>query len=69
MTAADQKTPGGPASLLTEQQVSVMIKVSVAALRKWRLERRGPPVLKIGRLVRYRERDIEEWLASCAKEP
>jgi hypothetical protein len=39
-------------SLMTEQQVSQQIQVSLAALRKWRVERRGPPFVKVGPLVR-----------------
>ena len=31
-------------------------------MRKWRREGKGPAYLKIGRLVRYRERDLAEFL-------
>ncbi|MEK7752023.1 MAG: helix-turn-helix domain-containing protein [Acidobacteriota bacterium] len=50
-------------SLLTERDVAAKLKVSVAALRRWRLEHRGPQVTKVERLVRYRERDIEAYLS------
>jgi predicted DNA-binding transcriptional regulator AlpA len=51
-----------PESLLTETDVSKHLRVSVACVRRWRLERRGPRFLKIGSLVRYRPEDVEEWI-------
>jgi predicted DNA-binding transcriptional regulator AlpA len=49
-------------SLLTETDVSKHLRVSVACMRRWRLEHRGPRFLKIGSLVRYRPEDVEEWI-------
>jgi excisionase family DNA binding protein len=54
-------------NLLTEREVAKQIKVSLASLRKWRLERRGPQFVKVGALVRYRSEDLEEWLATLPK--
>jgi excisionase family DNA binding protein len=51
-------------TLLTEQQAAKYMAVSVAALRKWRVQGRGPTFHKLGTLVRYRIDDIEAWLAS-----
>ena len=51
-------------SLLTEQQAANFIAVSVAALRKWRVQGRGPVFLKLGTLVRYRLEDINKWLST-----
>ena len=39
-------------NLMTEEQVSKLLHVSVASLRRWRLERRGPAFIKVGSLVR-----------------
>jgi predicted DNA-binding transcriptional regulator AlpA len=50
--------------LLTETEVSKQLRVSLAALRKWRVMNRGPQFLKIGSLVRYRQCDVDNWLAS-----
>jgi len=49
---------------LTEQDVSRQLHVSLATLRRWRLERRGPKFIKVSSLVRYRPEELEEWLAS-----
>jgi len=51
-------------SLMTEQEVSKRLNVSVASLRRWRLVQRGPLFLKIGSLVRYSPEQLEAWLAS-----
>ena len=48
--------------LLTEQDVAKQLRVSLAALRRWRFEKRGPKFIKVGSLVRYRPEEIEEWL-------
>ncbi len=49
-------------SLLTETDVSKQLRVSLACLRRWRLEKRGPVFVKLGQLVRYRPEDLESWL-------
>jgi len=50
-------------ALLTETQVSEQLQVSLACLRRWRLQGEGPQYLKVGPLVRYRTEDIEGWIA------
>jgi excisionase family DNA binding protein len=49
---------------LTEKDVAKQINVSLATLRRWRLEQRGPRFVKIGALVRYRPEDLEQWMAA-----
>ena len=51
-------------SLLTETDVSKRLNISLAALRRWRLERRGPQYIKCGALVRYRPEEVDHWLAT-----
>lgn len=51
-------------NLLTEDDVSRQLHVSLAALRRWRLEGRGPRFIKVSALVRYRPEELEQWLAS-----
>jgi excisionase family DNA binding protein len=52
------------ASLMTEQEVSKRLNVSVASLRRWRRLRRGPAFVKVGSLVRYSPEELEAWIAS-----
>ena len=57
--------------LLTEQQVSDRLGggYSVKTLQRRRWLRQEPAFLKVGRLVRYRESDIEAFLDKCRIEP
>ncbi|MFO7547989.1 MAG: helix-turn-helix domain-containing protein [Acidimicrobiia bacterium] len=36
--------------------------VPVATIYAWRYRREGPPGFKVGKHVRYRWRDVEEWI-------
>ena len=51
-------------TLLTEEDVAQQLHVSVASLRRWRIERRGPQFIKVGSLVRYRPEELEARLAA-----
>jgi hypothetical protein len=50
-------------NLLTAHEISKRLNVSVASLRRWRLLQRGPQLVKVGALVRYRPEDPDSWLA------
>ena len=50
--------------LLTPAQTAQRLGVQMRTLEAWRLRGGGPKYIKVGRLVRYRERDVAEWLAS-----
>lgn len=54
--------------LLNERQVESRYGLGVAWQRRVRRERRGPRYLKLGKMVRYRESDIEAYLDACAAE-
>lgn len=53
--------------LMMEQDVAEMLNVTVSAVRRWRVENRGPEYLKVGSLVRYRPTDVKKWLSSLAR--
>ena len=48
--------------LLTEGETSMVLNCTRAALRRWRRERRGPKFVKLGRLIRYRDSDLEAFV-------
>lgn len=48
--------------LLTIDEASQYLKIPVKTLRKWRLERSGPPSMKLGRHVRYDKADLDTWI-------
>ncbi|MBV9158488.1 MAG: helix-turn-helix domain-containing protein [Acidobacteriaceae bacterium] len=50
-------------TLITETEVAKRLHVSLASIRRWRLEGRGPAFVKVGALVRYRPEDLDTWLS------
>jgi excisionase family DNA binding protein len=55
------------ARLITEREAAEQLAISVRTLRNWRFLGRGPPHLKVGRLVRYRQSDLKSWLKTCER--
>lgn len=47
---------------LTTEELSEILKIPARTLRFWRKENRGPPWLKMGRSVKYRESEVSEWV-------
>ena len=50
-------------TLLSPQQLSEYLEVPVAALYAWRHRDTGPPAFRVGRHLRYRWIDVEQWIA------
>jgi excisionase family DNA binding protein len=48
--------------LLTPEEVAEVLAVPVETLRHWRYTRTGPPVIKVGKHLRYRPDALERWL-------
>jgi excisionase family DNA binding protein len=63
LNAEPEESDSAVIALLTESEVSKALRVSLATLRKWRVEKRGPRFIKIGSLVRYQLEDLREWLS------
>lgn len=49
-------------AFLNETQVSQLLQVSLACLRRWRLIGAGPEYKKVGPLVRYHPEAISRWV-------
>jgi hypothetical protein len=47
---------------LDEKAVSELLNTSLAAIRSWRCEGRGPAFVKVESAVRYRAQDVESDL-------
>lgn len=67
-TQIELEVPNG-AVLLNEIQAGRYLggkatPVSARTLQRWRMEGVGPLFVRIGRLVRYRRTDLDEWLAA-----
>src|ERR1700745_1098163 len=65
--------PGQQSHLLTETETAKQISVAPATLQQWRHHHRySLPFIRVGRLIRYRQIDVDNWLASrtvTASEP
>jgi predicted DNA-binding transcriptional regulator AlpA len=58
-TAKDQEK-----RLLRAEDVAEVTRLSIETLAQWRSQRRGIPFVKINRnCVRYRQSDLDSWLA------
>jgi predicted DNA-binding transcriptional regulator AlpA len=53
--------------LLTPKETAQFLRVSESWLAKARMHGDGPPFVKFGRAVRYRETDLVRWLKSRAR--
>jgi predicted DNA-binding transcriptional regulator AlpA len=50
--------------LLDTDESAKLLGCSPAALTKFRTQRRGPPFVRVGRLIRYRPLDLIRWVKS-----
>ena len=50
--------------LLTPKEAANFLRVSQSWLAKARMRGDGPPFVKIGRSIRYRESDLLQWMKS-----
>ena len=48
--------------LLDQEEVARMLCVSTKTLEYWRWKKVGPKYIKIGRLARYREADVVDYV-------
>ncbi|TXH10154.1 MAG: DNA-binding protein [Hyphomicrobiaceae bacterium] len=48
--------------LLTPTQVAEKLKVDVQLLNQWRSARKGPRFVKLGRFIRYKSDELQEWI-------
>ncbi len=55
--------------LLTETEVSGLLNCTKSALRRWRLEGSGPTFVRVGRLIRYDESDLTEYVEQHKQKP
>ncbi len=55
--------------LLTRAEVAKRLGVSPDTLRLWQREKRGPRVVRLGKLphgrIRYRESDVARYISEC----
>lgn len=49
--------------LLSNEDLAEMCGVPVWTVRKWRDKGTGPAAIRIGKHLRYRPEDVDQWLA------
>jgi predicted DNA-binding transcriptional regulator AlpA len=68
---ADRLPRGGDAhfsvELLDQNNAAKLLKLSVRTLERHRVAGTGPRFARLGRLVRYRECDLIEWVERCVR--
>ena len=63
-TAVPLKSAVVPFVLLTPKEAATRMKVSLSWLAKARMRGDGPPYIRIGRSIRYRDTDLLQWMKS-----
>ena len=53
-------------TFLTEEELSLKLKVCRGTLKTWRRQGIGPRYVRLNRALRYPLADLEQWLASRA---
>ncbi len=51
-----------PEGLLTPTEAAAYLRVASKTLANWRVQGGGPVYVKYGRVVRYRQADLEAWV-------
>ena len=55
-------------TLMSVEQAADYLGLAVSTLNKWRCVGNGPTYFKMGRAVRYAEKDLEDYLISSRAE-
>jgi excisionase family DNA binding protein len=53
--------------MLTQSEAAQMLRVSVRTLERLRVSGSGPTYIKTGRLVRYRQSDLDKWITDSER--
>lgn len=56
-----------PVTVMTVTQAAEYLGLAVSTLNKWRCHGGGPVFIKMGRAVRYRSTDLEQFIADMTK--
>lgn len=56
-----------PTELLTTEEAAKYLRLSPRTLERYRVTGEGPRFLKVGRLVFYRQSDLDEWLKNKSR--
>jgi len=63
-TESDQASPALLSGWITRKDLAQALRVTVDTLGRWEARRVGPPCVRAGRMVLYRRRAVQDWLAA-----
>lgn len=55
-------------TLLDKRQVAELLNISVKTLDLWIHKSQGPKLIRLGRLVRFKQSDVEEFIQQHSEE-
>jgi excisionase family DNA binding protein len=51
----------------TPAELAERLKIKTRTLQDWRSSGQGPSFIRVGRVIRYRKSDVEDWLNKQAE--
>jgi hypothetical protein len=64
LASAEQTRPGVLADFMDTDELAADLDVTPLTLVRWRLQKTGPAVTRLGRRILYRRSSVQAWLAS-----
>ena len=55
--------------LVTEREAARILAVSKRTLQAWRMKGCGPPFVRVGRAIRYRQSALDAWINANTQSP
>ena len=56
-----------PEDVLNEKEMAALLRISIKSLQGWRYKGNGPKFLKLGRCVRYRRGDLQDFVLKALR--
>lgn len=63
----EKKYPTKMVAMLDQNDVAALLKVSPKTMEYWRCRGGGPRYLKVGKLARYLESDVREYISTLTE--
>lgn len=54
--------------MLSKQELAALLKVSVKTIDNWLSQGRGPKSIRIGRLIRFKQSEVELFIQQLTEE-
>jgi hypothetical protein len=61
---AENRRPGVLDDFLSTEELALQLSVTPLTLVRWRMQKTGPPVTRLGRRILYRRSSLQIWLAN-----